>query len=36
MRFVAIEDSFGENGKPAQLMEKYGLTSANIVSKAMK
>ena len=35
MRFVAVEDSFGESGKPAQLMEKYGLTSANIVSKAM-
>ena len=36
MRFVAVEDSFGESGKPAQLMEKYGLTSANIVSKAME
>ena len=36
MRFVAVEDSFGESGKPAQLMEKYGLTSTNIVSKAME
>ena len=24
-RFVAVEDSFGESGTPAQLLEKYGL-----------
>ena len=34
MRFVAVDDSFGESGKPAQLMEKYGLSASNIVSKA--
>ena len=33
MRFVAVNDSFGESGKPAQLMEKYGLSSKNIISK---
>jgi transketolase len=34
MRFVAVNDSFGESGKPAQLMEKYGLSASNIVAKA--
>ncbi len=34
MRFVAVEDSFGESGKPLQLMEKYGLSACKIVSKA--
>ena len=33
--FVAVNDSFGESGTPAQLMEKYGLTSNDIV-KAVK
>ena len=32
MEMVAVNDSFGESGKPAQLLEKYGLTSANIVA----
>lgn len=31
MRFVALADSFAESGKPEQLIEKYGLTAANIV-----
>ena len=31
--FVAVDDSFGESGTPAQLMEKYGLSTAAIVSK---
>ena len=30
MRQVAVEDSFGESGKPAQLMEKYGLNAKAI------
>lgn len=30
--YVAVQDSFGESGTPAQLMEKYGLTAAAIVS----
>src|SRR5690606_14686265 len=28
--YVAVDDSFGESGTPAQLMEKYGLTAADI------
>ena len=34
--FVATDDTFGESGTPAQLMEKYGLNSASIVKKALK
>jgi len=30
---VAVNDSFGESGKPAQLMEKYGLNSEAIQAK---
>ncbi|MEW6172377.1 MAG: transketolase family protein [Bacillota bacterium] len=39
LKRVGIEDSFGESGKPDELMAKYGLTSANIVlsvKRAMK
>lgn len=32
MQFVAVNDSFGESGTPAQLMEKYGLSSEHIVA----
>lgn len=32
--FVATNDTFGESGTPAQLMEKYGLNSDTIVKKA--
>lgn len=32
--FVATQDTFGESGTPAQLLEKYGLNAANIVAKA--
>ena len=32
--FVGTNDTFGESGTPAQLMEKYGLNSVSIVSKA--
>ena len=31
--FVATQDTFGESGTPAQLMEKYGLNSVSIVQK---
>ena len=31
IEMVAVNDSFGESGVPAQLMEKYGLTRKNIV-----
>ena len=34
--FVATNDTFGESGTPAQLMEKYGLNSDSIVKKALK
>jgi len=36
MEYVAVNDSFGESGKPAELMEKYGLSSTSIVEKALK
>ena len=36
LEFVGVEDSFGESGTPAQLMEKYGLNAASIVEKALK
>lgn len=32
--FVAVNDTFGESGKPAELLEKYGLTEDNICRKA--
>ncbi|MCK0109116.1 transketolase family protein [Flavobacteriaceae bacterium S0825] len=32
--FVATNDTFGESGTPAQLMEKYGLNSAAIIKKS--
>jgi len=34
--FVAVNDSFGESGTPAQLMEKYGLNDKAIVAAAEK
>ena len=34
--FVAVNDSFGESGSPAQLMEKYGLDTPNIIAAAEK
>lgn len=34
--FVAVNDSFGESGTPAQLMEKYGLNSEAIQAAAKK
>ena len=34
--FVGVNDSFGESGKPADLMEKYGLNAQAIVDKAIK
>lgn len=36
LEYVGVEDSFGESGTPAQLMEKYGLNAASIVEKALK
>ena len=34
--FVAVNDSFGESGTPAQLMEKYGLNSDAIIKACEK
>ena len=31
--FVATQDTFGESGTPAQLMQKYGLNSEKIIQK---
>ncbi len=31
-RLVAVNDSFGESGTPAQLLEKYGLGPSHIVA----
>lgn len=36
MEMVAVNDSFGESGKPEELMEKYGLSTDNIVEAAQK
>ena len=33
---VGTRDTFGESGKPAELMEKYGLTAADIAEAARK
>ncbi len=32
---VGVRDSFGESGKPAELLEKYGLTARDIAAAAM-
>ncbi|WP_405604571.1 transketolase family protein [Polaribacter sp. Asnod1-A03] len=34
--FVGTNDTFGESGTPAQLMEKYGLNAASVVTAAKK
>jgi len=31
MELVAVQDSFGESGKPLELLEKYGLSTGHIV-----
>jgi transketolase len=36
LEYVGVNDSFGESGTPAQLMEKYGLSASNIVDKALR
>ena len=36
MEMVAVNDSFGESGTPAQLMQKYGLTAKDIIAKVKK
>ena len=34
--FIATQDTFGESGTPAQLLEKYGLNTENIVKASEK
>ncbi|GCD76925.1 transketolase [Thermaurantimonas aggregans] len=34
--YVAVNDSFGESGKPEELLAKYGLTPENVAQAAMK
>ncbi len=36
MEMVAVNDSFGESGKPDELLDKYGLGTKNIVEAAKK
>jgi len=36
MEFVGTQDTFGESGKPALLLEKYGLTAETIAAAAMR
>jgi transketolase len=36
MEYVAVNDSFGESGKPELLMKKYGLDAAHIVKAAQR
>ncbi|MHB1452917.1 MAG: transketolase family protein [Saccharofermentanales bacterium] len=34
LRMVGVQDKFGKSGKPAELLEEYGLTAAAIMQKA--
>ena len=36
IEYIAVNDSFGESGKPLDLLEKYGLSTENIVRAAEK
>ena len=36
MEMVAVNDQFGQSGKPEELLEKYGLEAANIVKAFRK
>jgi transketolase len=36
IEMVAVNDSFGESGTPAQLMDKYGLNAAAIVEATLR
>jgi hypothetical protein len=33
---VAVQDTFGESGKPDELLEKYGLSTAHIIAAVPK
>lgn len=36
MEMVGVNDSFGESGKPEELMEKYGLNTSSIIEAAKR
>jgi len=36
MEFIGMNDTFGESGKPEELMEKYGMTAGHIVEAALR
>ncbi len=36
IKIIGIEDHFGESGEPAELLEKFGLTSENIVKACLQ
>ena len=36
VEMVAVDDTFGESGKPDELMKKYGLDTPHIVEAAQK
>ena len=36
IEMIGVNDSFGESGKPMELMEKYGLTADNIITATEK
>ena len=36
LEMVAVNDHFGESGKPAELMEKYGLGTNDIFEAVLK
>jgi transketolase len=36
LEMVAVHDQFGESGKPAELMEKYGLSTGDIFEAVLK
>jgi transketolase len=36
IEYVGTNDTFGESGTPAQLLEKYGLSAAHIAAAAEK
>jgi transketolase len=35
IKMIGMNDSFGETGKPEELMEKYGLTAKNILNETL-
>ncbi|NQY67812.1 MAG: transketolase family protein, partial [Flavobacteriales bacterium] len=36
LEMVAVQDTFGESGTADELMEKYGISTSEIVEKAQK